>query len=58
VLVPAGDVSALVEAIDRLARTPGLRATLGVAARRAVERDFDLRQCTRRLALVLREAYA
>lgn len=58
VLVPAGDAAALGEAIDRLARTPRLRVRLGGAAREAVERDFDVRDCTRRLALVLREAYA
>jgi len=57
-LVPARDEAALASALDYLAADAALRAALGTRARRAVERDFDLHCCTRRLTAVLREAYA
>jgi len=57
-LVPPGDPRALRAALDRLARDPALRAGIGVAARRRVERDFELGRCTRRLLDCLRDAYA
>ena len=50
--------AALASALDYLAADAALRAALGTRARRAVERDFDLHCCTRRLTAVLREAYA
>jgi glycosyltransferase involved in cell wall biosynthesis len=58
VLIPAGDSLALAEALMRLGRAPQLRASLGASARKAAERWFDVRRCTRRLASVVREAYA
>jgi len=42
-LVPPGDVAALCDALLRLIKDPCLRVTLGVAAREAVERRFDVR---------------
>jgi glycosyltransferase involved in cell wall biosynthesis len=57
-LVPPGDPRALRAALERLARDPALRAGMGVAARRRVERDFELGRCTRRLLDCLRDAYA
>ena len=41
-LVPPGDPTALADAIERLVADPGLRARLGAAARRRIEREFDL----------------
>lgn len=49
-LVPAGDARALAEAIRRLQGDPDLRHSLGTAARRKVETEFDVRQTARRLA--------
>ena len=57
-LVPPGDPQALRAALERLASDPALRAGMGVAARRRVERDFELGRCTRRLLDCLRDAYA
>ena len=57
-VVPAGDAPALGRALTALAGNPGARRRLGAAARARVERDFDARKCTERLAQVLREAYA
>ena len=47
VVTPPGDSSALASAIDELLADPGLRATLGAAARRRVEQRFDLRRSLR-----------
>ena len=41
-VVPPGDVSALVAAIDALLRDPSLRSRLGAAGRATVEREFDI----------------
>jgi len=41
-LVPPGDPSALADAIERLRDDPNLRVRLGAAARRRIEREFDL----------------
>jgi len=41
-LVPPGDAVALADAIETLRNDPGLRARLGAAARRRIEREFDL----------------
>ena len=57
-LVPAGDATALARALEELATAPPLRCALGSAARRTAEHEFDVRQCTDRLASVLLEAYA
>jgi len=56
-LVPPGDPDALAAALTELADAPRLRAALGAAARRRVERDFDLERCTRRFGQALEEAY-
>ena len=40
-LVPPGDAGALADALERLARDPGLRRRLGAAARDLVEREFS-----------------
>ena len=40
-LVPPGDAGALADALERLARDPGLRRRLGAAARELVEREFS-----------------
>ena len=58
VLVRAGDRVGLARALERLGMNPKLRAELGAAARAAAERRFEVGACTRRLASVLREAYA
>jgi glycosyltransferase involved in cell wall biosynthesis len=42
-LVDRGDVGALAECVDRLARNPALRRRMGVAGRRRVEEAFDSR---------------
>ena len=47
--MPPNDPRALRAALERLASDPALRAGMGVAARRSVERDFELGRCTRRL---------
>jgi glycosyltransferase involved in cell wall biosynthesis len=54
---PPGDPGALAAALTELAGDPRLRAALGGAARRRVERDFDLERCTRRFGEALEEAY-
>ena len=56
-LVPPGDPGALAAALTELAAEPRLRTALGAAARRRVERDFELGRCTRRLGRALEEAY-
>jgi glycosyltransferase involved in cell wall biosynthesis len=55
VLVPPGDVPALADAIERLLRDDALRRCYAEAARRHVERHFDLWTNGRRLADRLRE---
>ena len=51
-LTPAGDVQALVAALERLLRDPELAARLGAAARRRAEHQFSLaRQVDRLVAL-------
>jgi glycosyltransferase involved in cell wall biosynthesis len=49
---PAGDVSALAEAMLRLIRNPELRARLGKAARRGVERKFTNSLLAEAMAIV------
>lgn len=48
-IVPPGDVGALAEALQRLARDPELRRTMGHAARRTALERFDARTNARRL---------
>jgi len=43
-VVPPGDVAALANGLARLLHNPALRKRLGTAARRKVEREFDVRQ--------------
>jgi glycosyltransferase involved in cell wall biosynthesis len=57
-LVPPGDPNALRAAIERLARDRSLRANMGKAGRRVVERRFELATCTDRLLECLEAAYA
>jgi glycosyltransferase involved in cell wall biosynthesis len=57
-LVPAGDPEALVQALDRLCRDPGLRERLGNNARARVERNFDLGHCAQRLVSRIEAVYA
>ncbi len=58
-LVPAGDAGALRDAIERLAGDRALRARMGAAGRRVVEREFELAaSCTHRLLECLEAAYA
>lgn len=42
-LVPPGDQAELAAALDRLIRSPGLRAQLGAAGEAKVRREFDMR---------------
>lgn len=56
-LVPAGDVSALSDAIDTLSRDAALCARLGADARRLVETEFELANCTERFVRTLEAAY-
>jgi glycosyltransferase involved in cell wall biosynthesis len=57
-VVPPGDADALARALDSVAADAALRARLGAAGRALVERDFDLRACTARLARFLEASYA
>jgi glycosyltransferase involved in cell wall biosynthesis len=41
-LVPAGDISALAERLDRLLADPSLRARMGDAGRQRVAERFDI----------------
>jgi glycosyltransferase involved in cell wall biosynthesis len=54
VLVPSGDVPALADGIERLLLDEALRRRNAEAARRHVERHFDLWTNGRRLADCLR----
>lgn len=47
-LVPTGDLGALVAAVARLLREPGLRAQMGAAGRQRVEADFTVAAMCRR----------
>ena len=55
ILVPPGEVEALAQAIEKLARDPVLRRQLGNAARVKVERAFDVRQTTAALLRLIDE---
>jgi glycosyltransferase involved in cell wall biosynthesis len=47
ILVPMRDVRALVDAMERLAGNPDLRAAMGAASRRLAEEKFDVRTVNR-----------
>ena len=56
--VPAGDSAALAEGIFRLLEDETLCRQLGEAARRNIERNFDIRVTAGRLAAVYRRLVA
>lgn len=57
-LIPAGNVAALTEALEKLAHRPALREQLSIAGRLHVEHEYELGQCTERLQRVLSRIYA
>jgi colanic acid/amylovoran biosynthesis glycosyltransferase len=57
-LVPPGDVDALVDALIYLAQSEERRRELGNAGRQAIRREFDLRSCASELARVHASAAA
>jgi colanic acid/amylovoran biosynthesis glycosyltransferase len=52
-LVPPGRADRLVEALDRLVRSPGERRRMGQAGRRRVGRDYDVCRSAQRMRAVL-----
>jgi glycosyltransferase involved in cell wall biosynthesis len=52
ILVPAGDVTALTSALDRLVSNPDLRARMGRRGRAVVEARFDIRVGVRQIIRV------
>jgi glycosyltransferase involved in cell wall biosynthesis len=58
ILVKPRDPAALANALERLARDPGLRARLGAAGRERVLRDFDLAANAQTLAALFAGAVA
>jgi glycosyltransferase involved in cell wall biosynthesis len=54
-LTPPGRVDTLTEAIERLVRFPDERRRIGKAARRKVERDYDVSRSAERMLAVLAE---
>jgi colanic acid/amylovoran biosynthesis glycosyltransferase len=52
-LVPPGRVDPLTEALERLVRAPEERRQMGRAARRKVEREYDVARSAKRLQAVL-----
>ncbi len=57
-LAPEGEPVLLAEKLESLVRRPEAFSELAVAARRRVERDFDLRMLTRELTEIYSEALA
>ena len=57
-LVPPGDPVALGDAIRRLSQSKTLREQLGRNARRRVERDYEVGQCSERFHRLLTSVYA
>jgi glycosyltransferase involved in cell wall biosynthesis len=55
ILVAPGDTAALVAALDRLIGSAELRASMGLAARRKIERDADPAAHRERLVALIRE---
>lgn len=55
-IYPVGDIEAFTEAVTSLVESPGLRATVALAARERAIRDFDADASVTRLAQVLRQA--
>ncbi|MBD3370662.1 glycosyltransferase [Candidatus Fermentibacteria bacterium] len=54
-LVPERDVGALTEAVRKLTRDPGCWSRIGIAGRRRVEEEFDLKKQVSRLEAIYRE---
>jgi glycosyltransferase involved in cell wall biosynthesis len=54
-LVPPGRVDPLTEALERLVRAPEERRQMGRAARRKVEREYDVARSAKRLRAVLED---
>jgi colanic acid/amylovoran biosynthesis glycosyltransferase len=54
-LTPPGRSGALIEALDRLVRAPDERRRMGRAARRKVERDYDVAHSAARMRAVLEQ---
>lgn len=57
-LLPSGDAKALADALELLAKNPGLRKKLSRNARERIERDFELGRCTERLSRFIISAYS
>lgn len=57
-LAPPGDAVAIADALERLARSPGLRRTLGGCGRARIAADFDLAANARELARLVRACHA
>jgi len=57
-LAAPGDAKAIADALERLARDPALRATLGVAARRRIVTDFDIQRNAAELARLFQDYLA
>lgn len=57
-LLPAGDPLSLAWALKQLAQDWSLRERLASAARKHVERHYDMRSCSERFCQLLKEAYA
>jgi len=54
VLVPTGDVNALIDAIEPLLRDPGTAAAMGARARASVVKNFSLDAEAKAIAEVYR----
>lgn len=57
-LCPPGDATALAEALAVLAADPALRRRMGVAGRRKILEEFDMRSSARALAAMLADSVA
>lgn len=57
-LCPAGDATALAAALNTLADDPDRRKTMGMAGRAYVEAHFNIRETSRQMAQVLKDAAA
>lgn len=57
-LVPPGDPAALASALERIARSGSLRASIGERARRRMEQDYEVTRCTKRFCDLMESVYA
>jgi glycosyltransferase involved in cell wall biosynthesis len=57
-LVPRGEIEPLRERIERLLKSPGLRARMGAAGRSRFEREFTLDHSVNRTLAVYRDVLA